>query len=69
MPATWVPRDTVAAAGKLAEASAGSSKSVGLGVAEERMFTFAAGLGLDAEATAAVDRMREERPAMIGRAT
>ena len=30
-------------------------------MADERKFTFAAGLGLDAEATAAVDRIREER--------
>ena len=56
------PRDTVAAGGMLAEAiRRESTKLVGLGVADESKFTFAAGLGLDAEATAAVDRIREER--------
>ena len=56
------PRDTVAAGGMLAEAiRQESTRAVGLGVADERRFTFAAGLGLDAEATAAVDRLREER--------
>jgi diacylglycerol kinase family enzyme len=56
------PRDTVAAGGMVAEAiRQESTKLVGLGVADERRFTFAAGLGLDAEATAAIDRIREER--------
>jgi diacylglycerol kinase family enzyme len=56
------PRDIVAAGGMLAEAiRQESTKSIGLGVADERRFTFAAGIGLDAEATAAVDRIREER--------
>ena len=56
------PRDTVAAGGMMADAlRQGSTKSVGLGVADDRRFTFAAGLGLDAEATAAVDRLRDER--------
>jgi diacylglycerol kinase family enzyme len=56
------PRDTVAAGGMMAEAIRHeSAKLVGLGVADDRRFTFAAGLGLDAEATAAVDRIREER--------
>jgi diacylglycerol kinase family enzyme len=56
------PRDTVAAGGMMAEAiRQESTKAVGLGVADDRRFTFAAGLGLDAEATAAVDRIREER--------
>jgi diacylglycerol kinase family enzyme len=39
-----------------------STRRIGLGVADERMFTFAAGLGLDAEATAIVDQVRHERP-------
>jgi diacylglycerol kinase family enzyme len=56
------PRDTVAAGGMVAEAiRRESTKLVGLGLADERRFTFAAGLGLDAEATAAIDRIREER--------
>jgi diacylglycerol kinase family enzyme len=55
------PRDTVAAGGMMAEAiRLESTKPVGLGVAGDRRFTFAAGLGLDAEATAAVDRIRDE---------
>jgi len=56
------PRDIVAAGGMMADAIRNErTKPVGLGVADERRFTFAAGLGLDAEATAAVDRLREER--------
>jgi diacylglycerol kinase family enzyme len=55
--------DPIAAADQLAAAiRAGSTRTVGLGVAGDRMFTFAAGLGLDAEATAIVDRVRHERP-------
>jgi diacylglycerol kinase family enzyme len=55
--------DPIDAADELAAAiRAGSTRTVGLGVAGERMFTFAAGLGLDAEATAIVDRVRHERP-------
>jgi diacylglycerol kinase family enzyme len=55
------PRDTVGAAGMMAEAiRLEATKLVGLGVADDRRFTFAAGLGLDAEATAAVDRLRWE---------
>lgn len=55
--------DPAVAAGQVAAAiRAGSTRSIGLGVAGERLFTFAAGLGLDAEATAVVDRVRHERP-------
>jgi diacylglycerol kinase family enzyme len=55
--------EPVAAAGQVAAAlAAGSTRSIGLGRADERLFTFAAGLGLDAEATALVDRARHERP-------
>jgi diacylglycerol kinase family enzyme len=53
----------VHAAEQLAAAiAAGSTRRIGLGVANGRLFTFAAGLGLDAEATAIVDRVRHERP-------
>jgi len=55
--------DPVAAARELAAAlEAGSTRPIGLGRADGRLFTFAAGLGLDAEATARVDRARHERP-------
>jgi diacylglycerol kinase family enzyme len=58
------PRDTVAAGGMVADAiRRESTKLLGLGLADKRRFTFAAGLGLDAEATAAVDRIRGERAA------
>jgi diacylglycerol kinase family enzyme len=58
------PRDTVAAGGMVADAiRRESTKTLGLGLADKRRFTFAAGLGLDAEATAAVDRIRGERAA------
>jgi diacylglycerol kinase family enzyme len=57
------PTDPVAAARELAAAiRAGSVRSLGLGLADGRLFTFAAGLGLDAEATEIVDRARHERP-------
>jgi diacylglycerol kinase family enzyme len=55
--------DPVAAARELAAAiRTGSTRSLGLGIAGGRLFTFAAGLGLDAEATEIVDRARHERP-------
>lgn len=55
------PRDTVAAGGIMAEAiRQESTKLLGLGRADDRRFTFAAGLGLDAEATGVVDRIRDE---------
>src|SRR4051795_5794213 len=55
--------DPAAAARQLAEAlRSASTRSIGLGVADGRAFTFAAGLGLDAEATAIVDAARHERP-------
>ena len=45
--------DPAVAARELAAAlRVGSNRAIGLGVADGRMFTFAAGLGLDAEATA-----------------
>ncbi len=55
--------DPAVAAREMAQAlRAGSNRAIGLGAADGRMFTFAAGLGLDAEATAVVDRVRHERP-------
>jgi diacylglycerol kinase family enzyme len=57
------PNEPVHAAEQLSAAiSAGSTRRIGLGAANGRLFTFAAGLGLDAEATAIVDRIRHERP-------
>ncbi|HEY2789580.1 MAG TPA: diacylglycerol kinase family protein [Gaiellales bacterium] len=57
------PNDPIAAAADVAAAiQAGSTRKIGLGVAGDRLFTFAAGLGLDAEATAIVDRARHKRP-------
>jgi diacylglycerol kinase family enzyme len=58
-----LPTDAVAAARQVALAiRVGSCRSLGLGFAAGRLFTFAAGLGLDAEATEIVDRARHERP-------
>lgn len=57
------PTDPVTAARDLAAAiRTGSTRSLGVGLANGRLFTFAAGLGLDAEATEIVDRARHERP-------
>ena len=55
--------DPVSASDQMAEAiRTRHTRRIGLGVAGDRLFTFAAGLGLDAEATAIVDRARRERP-------
>jgi diacylglycerol kinase family enzyme len=57
------PNEPVHAAEQLSAAiAARSTRRIGLGAANGRLFTFAAGLGLDAEATAIVDRIRHERP-------
>lgn len=57
--ALGISRDPVEATGELLDAlRAGSSRSIGLGRAGGRYFTFAAGLGLDAQAVAEVDRLR-----------
>ncbi|MDP9416301.1 MAG: diacylglycerol kinase family lipid kinase [Actinomycetota bacterium] len=54
-----VPRNLLEASGQLLEgAREGRRRSVGLGRADERWFTFCAGLGLDAEVVAAVTRRR-----------
>lgn len=54
-----LPTDPVAAvrhvAGRLA---AGGGRTIGLGLAGDRYFTFSAGLGLDAEVVAEVERLR-----------
>jgi len=57
--ALGIPADPVEATGALMSAvSNGRTREVGLGQADDRWFTFAAGLGLDAEVVAAVERAR-----------
>ena len=57
-----LPRRPIAAAAVLASAlRTQSSRAVGLGVANGRMFTFSAGMGLEAEATRVVDEERHTR--------
>jgi diacylglycerol kinase family enzyme len=59
--AVGLPDDRVEATGQLLEAlREGRRRSLGLGLADERWFTFTAGLGLDAEVVAAVERHRAE---------
>ncbi len=54
-----IPNDALAATAALLEAlERGSRRSIGLGKADDRWFTFAAGLGLDAAVVAAVERRR-----------
>src|SRR4051794_32604768 len=54
-----VPRDPVEATGWLLDAlREGRSRTIGLGRADERWFTFTAGIGLDADAVRAVERAR-----------
>ena len=56
------PNDAVSAARMLAASiAAGSLQDVGLGELDGRLFTFAAGLGLDAEVTRRVDEQRAAR--------
>lgn len=52
------PDPVVAARQVLAAVVAGRSRSIGLGVAAGRYFTFSAGIGLDAEVIRAVERLR-----------
>ena len=57
--ALGIPSEPIEATGALmAGVRSGRSRQVGLGRANERWFTFAAGLGLDAEVVAAVERAR-----------
>ena len=63
--ALGLPADPVDAAGQIISAlSAGRVRSIGLGLAGDRYFTFNAGLGLDAEVVRAVEALRAQgRPA------
>ena len=57
--ALGLPRDVVEATGAILEAmDNGRTRSVGLGKADGRYFTFCAGLGLDAEVVRKVERAR-----------
>ena len=57
--ALGTPRDPVEATAQLLHAlSAGRSRLVGLGRADDRWFTFNAGMGWDADVVAEVERMR-----------
>lgn len=59
--ALGLPRDPVEATGALlAAVRAGRRRSIGLGAAGDRWFTFNAGMGLDAEVVARVDRRRRK---------
>jgi diacylglycerol kinase family enzyme len=54
-----VPMDTAAAVARIEEViTAGRYRTIGLGLAGERYFTFSAGLGMDAEVVGEVDRLR-----------
>jgi diacylglycerol kinase family enzyme len=55
-----IPRDPVEATGSLLDAlREGRSRWIGLGKANERWFTFTAGIGLDADAVRAIERGRD----------
>src|SRR3954449_8710728 len=54
-----IPRDPIEATGSLLDAlREGRSRWIGLGKADERWFTFTAGLGLDADAVRVVEQAR-----------
>jgi diacylglycerol kinase family enzyme len=58
--ALGLPVDTEAAIARVEDAiAAGRYRTVGLGLAGDRYFTFSAGLGLDAEVVHEVDQLRE----------
>ena len=55
-----IPRDPVEATGSLLDAiREGRSRRIGLGKANDRWFTFTAGIGLDADAVRAIERARD----------
>ena len=57
-----LPRRSLPAAVLVAQAiGAGSQRMIGLGLANDRLFTFSAGMGLEAEATRLVDEERYTR--------
>jgi diacylglycerol kinase family enzyme len=59
--ALGVPLDAAAAIRQLRDAIAtGRHRTIGLGLAADRYFTFSAGLGMDAEVVREVDRMRAQ---------
>src|SRR5215469_1065186 len=59
--ALGLPLDAAAAIRQLREAiAAGRHRTIGLGRAADRYFTFSAGLGMDAEVVREVDRMRAQ---------
>lgn len=59
--ALGLPADPVEATGHvLASLIAGSERSIGLGLADDRYFAFNAGLGLDAEVVRAVEGLRAD---------
>jgi diacylglycerol kinase family enzyme len=56
-----LPVEVAAAIGRVREViAAGRYRTIGLGLAADRYFTFSAGLGLDAEVVREVDRLRGE---------
>jgi diacylglycerol kinase family enzyme len=59
--ALGLPADPEAAIGRIGDAiAAGSFRTVGLGLAGDRYFTFSAGLGMDAEVVHEVDQLRDK---------
>ncbi len=59
--ALGLPLDAAAAIRQVREAvEAGRHRTIGLGLADDRYFTFSAGLGWDAEVVREVDRMRAQ---------
>lgn len=68
--ALGLPVDTAAAIARIKEAiQAGRYRTIGLGLAGDRYFTFSAGLGMDAEVVREVERLRasgqRESPALF----
>jgi diacylglycerol kinase family enzyme len=71
--ALGLPLDAAAAIARIrAVIEAGRYRTIGLGLAGDRYFTFSAGLGMDAEVVREVERLRasgrRESPALFGRA-